>query len=251
MVTINKYVYVLLMALFVMGMTTSCNPINKINELKNSILGGDKEQVDEDEEDEGDVSSTKTMGDDEYDAFGKGGEEEEEYEEDEMESDEVFVEKLNIDGKDFSLQVGQTKQLKVKTEPEEYDEQVFWHSLDEDIATVDDKGLVKAVKEGTATIEAYTSDSQLKSSVKATVTPKTNPNYGTVNLGYGTYTGDLKNGQPHGHGTIVYSTNHKIVNSADYVAKRGDKFEADFRDGRVSGGIAYWYHDGDITAINP
>ena len=150
------------------------------------------------------------------------------------------------------MQVGQTKQLKVKTEPEEYDEEVFWRSSDESIATVDaEKGVVKGVKEGSANIIAYTSDSQLSSSVMVTVTPKSNPNYGTVNLGYGTYTGDLKNGQPHGHGTIVYSTSHKIVNSADYYAKRGDKFEADFRDGRVSGGIGYWYHDGDITAINP
>ena len=241
MATINKYVYVLLMALFVAGMMSSCNPIDKINELKNSILGDDTEQVDEDDEDEV-VSDADTNDADESKA-------------DEIESNEpskVLVEKIDIDSKDFSVQVGQTKQLKVKTQPEEYDEEVLWRSSDESIATVDaEKGVVKGVKEGSANIIAYTSDSQLSSSVMVTVTPKTNPNYGTVNLGYGTYTGDLKNGQPHGHGTIVYSTSHKIVNSADYYAKRGDKFEADFRDGRVSGGIGYWYHDGDITAINP
>ena len=50
MATINKYVYVLLMALFVVGMMSSCNPFDKINELKNSILGDDTEQVDEDDE---------------------------------------------------------------------------------------------------------------------------------------------------------------------------------------------------------
>lgn len=250
MATIYKYVYVLFMALFVAGMMSSCNPIDKINELKNSILGDDTEQVDEDEEEDEDeytTSSTKKTKDQDAD-------EEDEYkgEKPGNEPSEVFVEKINIDSKDFSVQVGQTKQLKVKTEPEEYDEEVLWRSSDESIATVDvEKGVVKGVKEGSANIIAYTSDSQLSSSVMVTVTPKSNPNYGTVNLGYGTYTGDLKNGQPHGHGTIVYSTSHKIVNSADYYAKRGDKFEADFRDGRVSGGIGYWYHDGDITAINP
>lgn len=240
MVTIKKYVYVLFMALFVVGMMSSCNPIDKINELKNSLLGDETEQVDEDDLDEdNNASSSLSQSSDgeEYKA---------------EEPQEVFAEKINIDSKDFSIQVGQTKQLKVKTLPEEYDEEVFWRSSDASIATVDtEKGVVKGVNEGSANIIAYTSDSQLSSSVMVTVTPKSNPNYGTVNLGYGTYTGDLKNGQPHGHGTIVYSTSHKIVNSADYYAKRGDKFEADFRDGRISGGIGYWYHDGDITAINP
>lgn len=241
MATINKYLYVLLMALFVTGMMSSCNPIDKINELKNSILGEDTEQVDEDDEDEMDEDDNDAIIDEEDEDGLKTAE-----------TSDVLVEKINIDSKNFSVQVSQTKQLKVKTEPEEYDEEVLWRSSDESVATVDaEKGIVKGVKEGSANIIAYTSDSQLSSSVMVTVTPKTNPNYGTVNLGYGTYTGDLKNGQPHGHGTIVYSTSHKIVNSADYYAKRGDKFEADFRDGRVSGGIGYWYHDGDITAINP
>lgn len=75
--------------------------------------------------------------------------------------------------------------------------------------------------------------------------------YGTVNLGYGKYTGDLKNGKPHGHGTITYTKSHKIVASKDFVASPGDRFEGDFRDGRVSGGMGYWYHDGDVTGVKP
>lgn len=73
---------------------------------------------------------------------------------------------------------------------------------------------------------------------------------GTVDLGYGTYTGDLKNGQPHGYGTITYRQRHKIVSSKDFYANPGDRFEGDFRDGRISG-IGYWYHDGEQTAIKP
>lgn len=73
---------------------------------------------------------------------------------------------------------------------------------------------------------------------------------GTVDLGYGTYTGDLKNGQPHGYGTITYRQKHKIVSSKDFYANPGDRFEGDFRDGRISG-IGYWYHDGEQTAIKP
>lgn len=74
---------------------------------------------------------------------------------------------------------------------------------------------------------------------------------GSVNLGYGKYVGDLKEGKPHGHGTITYTKSHQIVSSKDFVANPGDKFEGEFRDGRISGGIGYWYHDGDITAIKP
>lgn len=82
------------------------------------------------------------------------------------------------------------------------------------------------------------------------ITPAPKSGHGTVNLGYGTYTGDLKNGQPHGHGTITYTQSHKIVNSKDFVANPGDTFEGDFRDGRISS-IGYWTHDGNQTAVKP
>lgn len=77
------------------------------------------------------------------------------------------------------------------------------------------------------------------------------PDNGKVRLGYGTYQGETKNGKPHGHGTITYTSPHRIVASKDFVAQPGDKFEGEFRNGNVSGGIGYWYHDGDITAVKP
>ena len=85
MVTIKKYVYVLFMALFVVGMMSSCNPIDKINELNNSLLGDETEQVDEDDLDEdNNASSSLSQSSDgeEYKA---------------EEPQEVFVEKINID----------------------------------------------------------------------------------------------------------------------------------------------------------
>ena len=81
-------------------------------------------------------------------------------------------------------------------------------------------------------------------------TPKVQNGRGRVNLGYGIYEGDLKNGLPHGYGTITYTRQHKIVSSKDFVANPGDRFEGDFRNGRISG-IGYWYHDGEQTAIKP
>lgn len=74
--------------------------------------------------------------------------------------------------------------------------------------------------------------------------------YGTVNLGYGTYRGDLKNGKPHGHGIITYSTSHRIVSSKDYVAGPGDTYEGEFRDGRPAS-IGIWKHDGETTGVKP
>lgn len=90
-----------------------------------------------------------------------------------------------------------------------------------------------------------------KEAVEEPVTPA-NPTYGTVNLGYGTYTGDLKNGQPHGHGTIKYTKQHQIVSSkSEYIASPGDEYEGDFRNGTVSGNIGHWSHNGTVTAIKP
>lgn len=87
-----------------------------------------------------------------------------------------------------------------------------------------------------------------KSGTTKTTTAKNG--HGTVNLGYGTYTGDLKNGKPHGHGVITYTKQHKIVSSKDFVANPGDTFEGDFREGRISS-IGYWTHDGNQTAVKP
>ena len=42
------------------------------------------------------------------------------------------------------------------------------------------------------------------------------------NLGYGKYEGAMKNGQPHGTGTIYYTTRHQVVPSKDIYAESGD-----------------------------
>ena len=104
-------------------------------------------------------------------------------------------------------------------------------------------------KENTQTVKENPVDENTKPGQKPVVSPKNG--FGSVNLGYGRYKGDLKNGKPHGHGTIIYTRMHQIVSSKDFVAYPGDKFEGEFRDGRISGGIGYWHHDGDITAVKP
>lgn len=76
------------------------------------------------------------------------------------------------------------------------------------------------------------------------------PGRGAVDLGYAFYSGDLKNGKPHGHGILTYKKSQKIVPSEDFVAKPGDTFDGEFRDGKISG-LGYWNHDGNQTVVKP
>ena len=56
------------------------------------------------------------------------------------------------------------------------------------------------------------------------------------NLGYGKYEGAMKNGQPHGMGTIYYTTRHQVVPSKDIYAESGDYVTGSFRDGKLMSG---------------
>ena len=56
------------------------------------------------------------------------------------------------------------------------------------------------------------------------------------NLGYGNYEGAMQNGQPHGTGTIYYTTRHQVVPSKDIYAESGDYVTGSFRDGKLMSG---------------
>lgn len=111
------------------------------------------------------------------------------------------------------------------------------------------KAIETAPKADQQAIEKHETKAE-KKDVSRPVAQQPKNGYGKTDLGYGIYEGDLKNGKPHGHGTITYTQRHKIVSSKDFTAEPGDKFEGDFRDGRISS-IGYWYHSGEQTAIKP
>ena len=106
------------------------------------------------------------------------------------------------------------------------------------------------LKDSLAAVEAAKAKEgeQEEGKVKEPVKPQ-NGYVTNYNISYGTYTGDIKNGKPHGHGTITYRSSHAITGGIQ--ASPGDKYEGDFRDGRVSGGIGYWTHNGNMQTINP
>ena len=134
--------------------------------------------------------------------------------------DPVLVEKLTIDGSDFSLKEGESQQLVVAVAPEKHDEVLAWSSDDEAIAIVDATGKVTAVKAGSANIKITANQSGVSAVVKVTVTKKegtggtgtsTGSGTGTYSLGWGTYSGPMSGGKPNGFGgTITVSRSYTI-----------------------------------------
>lgn len=70
---------------------------------------------------------------------------------------------------------------------------------------------------------------------------------GTLRLSYGTYTGDSKNGQPHGMGRLAFNTSHQI-DSRDpkaRVAEAGDYVIGEFVEGHLVQGT--WYGSDNVV----
>lgn len=163
--------------------------------------------------------------------------------------DSMKVDGLTTNTATATLKVGATQQLSATKAPNYSKAPITWVSSDASVATVSATGLVKALKAGTVNITAQAGDKI--ATVKVTVNkPKTSGD-GSINLGYGVYYGESKNGKPHGYGKIVFKRTHRIISSKDYVANPGDTYEGEFRNGVPSGGMGYWKHDGDITAVKP
>lgn len=58
---------------------------------------------------------------------------------------------------------------------------------------------------------------------------------GSKAYSYGRYSGDMKNNQPHGSGTITFSSSHDIEGSG-HIANAGDRLEGDFLNGHFNVG---------------
>lgn len=166
--------------------------------------------------------------------------------------DSMKVDGLTTNTATATLKVGATQQLSATKAPDYSKAPITWVSSDASVATVSATGLVKALKAGTVSITAQAGDkfATVKVTVNKSTTPPP-PRKGGINLGHGVYYGESKNGKPHGYGKIVFKRTHRIISSKDYVANPGDTYEGEFRNGVPSGGMGYWKHDGDITAVKP
>lgn len=86
------------------------------------------------------------------------------------ETTKIPVTGVNLNKTSIDLKVGDDFQLLASVLPEDAtDKRVTWDSDDESVATVDDKGLVKAVKVGKAKISVYTQDGDFTKVCEVTV----------------------------------------------------------------------------------
>ena len=80
---------------------------------------------------------------------------------------------------------------------------------------------------------------------------KPNITDGTLNLGYGTWKGGIKNGKPHGDGKLVFHTKHKVDRKSDYYADEGYYLVATYENGSLINGNLYDSNGKIIATIIP
>jgi hypothetical protein len=150
----------------------------------------------------------------------------------------------------LSLKADKTAQLTATILPDNVaDKTVTWKSSDEKVATVSETGLVKAEAAGNVEITAYTGNG-VSASCKVEVKiggggssgsssqssgSGSGGNRVSVSISGGTYTGETKNGQPHGMGTIRYNT-RTLIDSRDTkkrYAEKGEYISGEFYNGRL------------------
>ena len=68
-----------------------------------------------------------------------------------------------------------------------------------------------------------------------------------LDLGYATYEGDVRDGQPHGNGTMTFLRSHVIPGTVDCSAFAGEKVIGSFRDGKINMGT--WYRHNGTQAL--
>ena len=154
-----------------------------------------------------------------------------------------------------TLKVGETKQLSLDCDPGDSNEPVNWTSSNPDVVTVE-YGKLTAIAPGTAKITATTKigkkTDNIQVVVKGGTTSPGGDESGPLNLSYGTYTGKIKNGKPHGEGRLVYTKEH-VINSHDIkkrTAKPGESVQGQFVNGEITIGKHFSSNGSLIQALN-
>ncbi|MCB0701201.1 MAG: Ig-like domain-containing protein [Candidatus Kapaibacterium sp.] len=95
----------------------------------------------------------------------------------------VSVESITIEVSNIELKKNENYQLNYNIVPENAtNKSVTWSSSNNNVATVDNNGLVTAISEGSATIEVETEDGKLKDIVEVIVSPTTSVETANINI---------------------------------------------------------------------
>ena len=95
----------------------------------------------------------------------------------------VSVESITIEVSNIELKKNENYQLNYNIVPENAtNKSVTWSSSNNNVATVDNNGLVTAISEGSATIEVETKDGKLKDIVEVIVSPTTSVETANINI---------------------------------------------------------------------
>ena len=146
------------------------------------------------------------------------------------------------------LIVHQADTLLVAFTPEGEELPVTYASDDESVAVVTTSGVVNALKEGTANVTVTAQPKRgeplvavCKYVVKKEPEVKKTDNVvnGNLNLGFATYKGDVKNGKPHGNGTMTFKKRQMIPGTYDVQAYPGEQVIGVWRDGNINLGTLY------------
>ena len=119
----------------------------------------------------------------------------------------AFVKEIASTEQMLTMKKGQTVQLNYTTNPVQHDEKIVFSSTDSTVATV--------------TVEGKRTNSN----------PVAGANR-SVNLGYGTYSGDLSGGKPDGQGQIRFTRTHQLPGGV--TAEPGDVLKGVFMNGTIS-----------------
>lgn len=141
-----------------------------------------------------------------------------------------MIEEISIIGaRNLTLRKGSTIQLRYQTKPVDNSEAPEWESSNIAVASINGSGVVNGVATGKAQIRVKSSK-VISAPVTVTVIELIDP---VLNLSYGTYTGQIKNGYPNGQGRLVYSRSRQIsrYDNKNRMAKPGDVVQGTFKNG--------------------
>ncbi len=149
----------------------------------------------------------------------------------------VYVSAITTDKEAYSLTEGKEIAIGVSVEPSNASPTLAWSCSDETVATVAN-GTVKGVKAGQATVTVRNNDGKASASVEITVAKAVERPAGPT---CGTFSGRLKNGYPHGTGTLTFKVGRRIDShdQQNRMAQPGDYLIGEWDNGHLI--QARWY----------